>query len=73
MKWFEGIEIVLKSKSCHRQYLTIPHTEQNIFLQSVTDMPFLLMDVNDAEDSSTEEASIAQRLNKNESIKELNA
>mmetsp|Transcript_6917 Transcript_6917/g.8286 ORF Transcript_6917/g.8286 Transcript_6917/m.8286 type:complete len:110 (+) Transcript_6917:1296-1625(+) len=27
LKWFEGIEVVLKSKSCHRQYLTIPHTE----------------------------------------------
>ena len=26
MKWHEGIQIVLKSKSCHRQYLTIPHT-----------------------------------------------
>ena len=24
LKWFEGIEIVLKSKSCRRQYLTIP-------------------------------------------------
>ena len=31
MKWHEGISIVLKSKSCCRQYLTIAHQNQNIF------------------------------------------
>ena len=32
MKWYEGVETVLRSKSCQRQYLTIPHTNQNEFL-----------------------------------------
>ena len=40
LKWFVGIEIILKSKSCRRQYLTIPHTEQNAFLHQVADLPF---------------------------------
>ena len=60
MKWSEGIETVLKSKSCHRQYLTIPHTSQNVFLQYVTNLPYQMMD-DLSEDDSTEASASLQK------------
>lgn len=53
LKWAEGIEIILRSKSCHRQYLTIPHTSQNLFLHYVSKIPYQLIDDIEANDEST--------------------
>ena len=53
MKWAEGLEVTLKSKSCHRQFLTIPHTEQNEFLHYVTKITYQQIDDVDAEDEAT--------------------
>lgn len=53
LKWSEGLEITLRSKSCHRQFLTIPHTEQNQFLHYVTQIPYQQIDDVDAECETT--------------------
>ena len=53
MKWAEGIETTLKSKSSHRQYMTIPFTSQNIFLHYVTGIPYQMMDDVGEDDEST--------------------
>ena len=59
MKWFHGVEVVLKSKSAHRQYLTIDHQNQNLFLQYVTKLPYQIMDVIPEEDeASTMESAL---------------
>jgi len=56
MKWSEGVETVLRSKACHRLYLAIPHTTQNVFLQFVTNLPYQLIDELDDGDDATRES-----------------
>lgn len=44
LKWSKGINAVLSSKSCKRQYLTMPHTSQNLFLRYIMKLPFEITD-----------------------------
>ena len=60
MKWTEGIETVLKSKACHRQYLTIPHTSQNQFLHYVTQIPYQQIDDVAEDDEASTLESVAR-------------
>ena len=61
MKWAEGIETVLRSKSCHRQYLTVPNWIQNQFLNYVTKIPYQQIDdVEDDDEATAIEATAKQ-------------
>ena len=58
LKWSQGIELVLDSRSCQRLYMNLPHTAQNVFCSRLLRLPYEKIHSNDEDEETRDERAM---------------